>query len=63
MRDEKALEKELVEVREEMWDLIHRSERHWREYIDEINRLITRKHNIQINLNQIKQRRWNKREN
>lgn len=55
MRDKQKLLQELEDAQKECYELCH--DKQWKLYIDEINRLVHRIHNIYINLNQLNQLR------
>lgn len=55
MRDKQKLLQELEATQKEYYDLCH--DKQWELYIEEINRLGHRIHNIYINLNQLNQLR------
>ena len=56
MRDKQKLLQELEDTKKKYCELCH--DKQWKLYINEINRLGHRIHNIYINLNQLNQLRW-----
>lgn len=53
MRDKQKLLQELEDAQKEYYELCH--DKQWKLYINEINRLGHRIHNIYVNLNQLNQ--------